>query len=492
MELPSRTRQQLRRVALSAALGALLVPATAGAATKLPTVSSIAPKAANVGDALTIHGKNFRRGKSKNTVLFKRDGGKALFVKAGLSTAKSITVVIPKNLEKYMVVKDGKPVATRFRVRILTTKLSRKFTAVSLSPTIGPERIAPASDAAGGAAAAAALDPNADKDGDGLLNGFEIAVTKTDAFKADSDGDGVPDGFEFRSAVDLNNDDYRHPVQSLPYPGKRGYPNPLDGSDAGTDFDGDSLTLSEEYTLWRYTIAQGASPSLDNLTYSDGLKYSIHTTDSTGRHPALATAGYDKAQSFTAWLALSGYGTIQWPYQPGVDENLLDVNHDGDLDAASGSRDGGTYLYSETNLLDTHNPGYLSDDERDEDADGLSNYVETHGPLSPSWWTAFYDKEKPYAIAYAGTNFVDADSDGDGMRDGADDQDHDDIPNIAEVSRNMAGGHAPGTTTPTEPDGRVNPFNPCLPDTGSRSCPTYIPVGAWAPFDGSPNYLTVQ
>jgi hypothetical protein len=487
MELPSRTRQQLRRVALSAALGALLVPATAGAATKLPTVSKIAPKAANVGDTLTIQGKHFRRGKNKNTVLFKRDGGKALFVKAGLSTAKSMTVAIPKNLEKYMVVKDGKPVATRFRVRILATKLSSKFTAVSKSPTIGPERIAP--DAGG---AAAALDPNADKDGDGLLNGFELGVTKTDPFKADGDGDGVPDGYEFRSAVDLNNDDYRHPVQSLPYPGKRGYPNPLDGADAGTDFDGDSLTLSEEYKLWQYTISQGASPSLDNLTYSDGLKYSIHTTDSTGRHPALLAAGYDKAQSFTAWLALSGYGTIQWRTSPGVDRNLLDVDHSGTVD--TGARGG--YRTTEDNLLDTHDLGYLSDDERDEDADGLSNYVETHGPLSPSWWTSFYDKEKPYAIAYPGTSFVDPDSDGDGVRDGADDQDHDDIPNLAEVSRNMASGIPGGTPAgnPSTPaSGRVNPFNPCLPDTGSRTCPVYVPPqGAWAPFDGSPNYDVVQ
>ena len=42
-------------------------------------------------------------------MLFKRDGGKALFVKAGLATTKKITVVIPKSLEKYMAVEDGKP-----------------------------------------------------------------------------------------------------------------------------------------------------------------------------------------------------------------------------------------------------------------------------------------------------------------------------------------------------------------------------------------------
>src|SRR4051812_26398705 len=137
MELRSRHRLQLRRAAMTAALGALLVPATAGAATKKPpSVTKITPKTAHVGQVLTITGRNFRKGKGKNQVLFKRDGGKSLFVKAGLSTAKKMTVAIPKNLEKYMVLRGGTPSMTRFRVRILASKLSKSFTAVSKSPTI--------------------------------------------------------------------------------------------------------------------------------------------------------------------------------------------------------------------------------------------------------------------------------------------------------------------------------------------------------------------
>jgi len=47
----------------------------------------------------------------------------------------------------------------------------------------------------------------------------------------------------------------------------------------------------------------------------------------------------------------------------------------------------------------------------------------------------------------------------------------------------------------------VNPFNPCLPFIGSRTCDTYIPfAGAWAPFDGpayspdgdDPDYLVLN
>ena len=121
METRPRTRL-LRRAVITAALGALVVPASAGAATKTPVITKVTPKNVSVGETLTIHGKNFRSGKAKNTVLFKRDKGKALFLKAGLSTKKKITIVIPKTLEKYMALDGGTPTATRFRLRVLTTK----------------------------------------------------------------------------------------------------------------------------------------------------------------------------------------------------------------------------------------------------------------------------------------------------------------------------------------------------------------------------------
>src|SRR6478752_1276109 len=164
MVLRPRTRLQLRRAVLTAALGALVVPATAGAATKAPVISKVTPKIANVGTKLTITGKNFRRGKAKNSVLFRRDNGKSLFVKADVSTEKKLLVVVPKTLEKYMVLTNGIPKPTRFRLKVLTTRLSRAFTSVKTSPTISP---APVS---GGTTPApvAPLDPNGDPDGDGL------------------------------------------------------------------------------------------------------------------------------------------------------------------------------------------------------------------------------------------------------------------------------------------------------------------------------------
>src|SRR4051812_9268906 len=184
MDIRPRTRL-LRRTAVVAALGALIVPATADAATKTPVITKVTPKSVSVGETLVVTGRNFRVGKGKNTLLFKRDGGKALFVKSALSTKRRITVVVPKSLEKYMATPSGTPVATRFRLRVLTTKLSKAFTGVKSSPVIGPEQPKPGRGT--GPPVAPPLDPNADCDADGVDNGFESATLKTDPCNPDSD-----------------------------------------------------------------------------------------------------------------------------------------------------------------------------------------------------------------------------------------------------------------------------------------------------------------
>ena len=101
----------------------------------------------------------------------------------------------------------------------------------------------------------------------------------------------------------------------------------------------------------------------------------------------------------------------------------------------------------------------------------------------------------PFHVEYAGTDLVDADTDGDGVRDGADDQDHDDVPNLMELSRKRPPGvrstiRRPRRTRATRRSrcGRVNPFNPCLPDPQLADLPDLHPLrdGAWAPFDGLP------
>ena len=63
-----------------------------------------------------------------------------------------------------------------------------------------------------------------------------------------------------------------------------------------------------------------------------------------------------------------------------------------------------------------------------------------HGPMTAGLLEGAATRARAqYPIPYAGTKAYDADSDGDGILDGADDQDFDDVPNIMELSRNMAG-----------------------------------------------------
>jgi hypothetical protein len=513
MVLRPRTRPLLRRAVAAAALGALLVPAAADAKAKpkAPSITKVTPKTAAVGTKLTIKGKHFKRGKAKNSVLFRRDKGKALFVKADVSTTKQLIVVVPKTLEKYMNARGNNPVPTRFRLRVLASKLSKKYTPAKISPVIGPEKPNGGGDASGGAGVPTA--PDGDCDSDGVNNGADLDDDNDllsdslelslllDPCVGDTDGDGVEDGFEYQSAIDLNNDDYQHPNYSIPYPTKTAYPNPL-FKDADKDYDGDGLELGDEYKLWKYTyeVNHTAARTLTPLSYSDGLQHSLSTlAGGNGRHtPTMTTAAYVPPQAFRNWATASGYGSpflfnanVRNP-RVGNNYDLYDMDRDGVVTTVARKVAGtGEQRRAELTYWDLDRDGYLSDDERDEDSDGLTNYDEVLGPLTAGWWKGCYPEDGEYPIPYVGTKAYDADSDGDGILDGADDQDFDDVPNIMELSRNMAGNWAPNggcggdaTYDPLAPGkSYVNPFNPCLPDQYSRTCQRHPVIGAgYAPY----------
>jgi hypothetical protein len=336
-----------------------------------------------------------------------------------------------------------------------------------------------------------------DDDNDLLPDATEAAI-KTDPCVADSDSDGVTDGYEFQSSIDLNDDEYQEPQTILPAPVKKPYPNAL-YADSDVDYDGDSLTLGQEFSLWR--AYRNPAAGLNDLVYSDGNQYSAYGRDATGRRPG-GLIGPDpnaKYTNFFSWAAGAGYGTV---WIRGSFYALRDFNLDGsvrptsgwvDMDA-SGTLTFGDHIYrdSELRYFDFDEDGKLSDNERDEDADGLTNYDEATGRVTQGFWQGCYVKEKPYPIRYAGTSLVDPDTDGDGVRDGADDQDHDDVANIMEMSRNSATGrpvlaYCSDKDTPFSPDpdhGVVNPFNPCLPYTDSRTCERHPSLSnKYFPFD---------
>ncbi|WP_324904699.1 IPT/TIG domain-containing protein [Baekduia sp.] len=386
-----------------------------------PTVSNIKPRKITIGQQLTVKGAHFRAGKGKSSVVFYRKGQPVVFVKADKATATSLVVTIPSKVAELLVKRDDNLVATQLRLRIVGSRMGKAWTKNSRSPIVSPIKKAvvskPTSDGTSTststpapAAAAppaltcqqqAALTPDADTDGDGLTNGLELRY-QLDPCLADTDGDGMDDGWEYWSAQQLNG-------ASVPYPGTKPWPNPLDPSDPNDDFDGDGLTAIQEFTLWK-----ASKTGFPLVAYSDG------TQNSGGKQPVL----------------------------PG---NPLDLDHDGNL----------------------------TDDERDEDGDGLSNMVELNFRGEQEWWKTVdqYKDEKPYAIRqFSDLDPTNPDSDGDGILDGADDQDNDGWSNFveAQLSRLQVGY-------------RVQPFNPCLPDPHAATCGRWTRIGtdAWPPFDGS-------
>jgi hypothetical protein len=417
-----------RRILPGLALAALTLFACAGSAlaASAPVIKKISPLHASVGQQLTITGKNFVAGKGKTRVFFLRVGGGAAWVRSDSGSKTKVVVTVPSSVQKLLPL-DGH--ATRFQIRVLGKRFGSP-SKVSSSPLIS----GPSGGGLGGAGGAGTVigpttgvagctpnfnDPNSDVDGDLLPDAVERQIG-TDPCNKDTDGDGVSDGYEYHSALDLNGN-------AVPYPAARPYPNAL-FPDATIDYDGDGLTLQDEYSLW---VKFGGSKL--PLNYSDGKQTTVPT-------PA-------PSDPLTAWS------------------------------------------------LDQNGDGMLNDGERDADGDGLSNWDESHGRMTPGWWASTFDgnnggpKETPYPVHFAGTDMTNPDTDGDGIPDGLDDNDFDGYSNMFELRRpgtwpvsyvslthNWAPG-SPGTLAPgSDPYARVNPFNPCKP-LWSAICHLHPPFG---------------
>jgi len=451
----------------------LMLPAAATAATKgpAPEITRVQPMRISVGGTLTITGRRFKTARNKNTVIFRAGDGRTAFVKPLRATTRKLVLRVPASVARLLKVSNSRQQPTRLKLRVLAGSFS-KFTPKRLSPVVtgagsgdGP------GGGGGGGGGLEVCDSDADHDNDLLANSLELAIG-TDPCLADTDNDQMTDGWEYWSAKDLN-------VKAVPYPGKRPFPNALDPNDGGPpgagassyDFDGDGLTTLEEYRAWRYTgssydtahVAVGLESALG---YSDGTKYSRAS----------------EVPPVPAWRSAS-FGLAN-PSQP------FPVTYD-----LHGN--GGSYL----------------DDERDADADGLSNFLESvHGPGRYTWWVGFWKlealqiepwKKKSYCgqspgdfdqRPFADLDLADPDVDGDTLLDGEDDQDNDDYSNIVELYEtiydldgNGAGGVNPawcGKLDGLVPsidrggvDWAVNAFNPCVPDDQSRTCPPYKPFG---------------
>ena len=499
--------RRLSAILLAFALVALLVPASAPAAKRsakaAPKITSVTPMRVTIGTNMTIRGTGFSSRRTRNTVIFRAPNGRTAFVKPRAARRGRLSIRVPSAVTRLLSLKNGRPAPTRFKLRVLSGRFG-KFTTKRLSPVVVPLGFGGIGGPGAPGGSAAPCGSGDDWDGDLLSNGFEPGIG-TDPCLKDTDLDGIEDGFEYKSAVDLNNDEYQEPNDSKPYPGKRPYPNALDPSDGGVDYDGDGLSQGVEQRLWKFSTS-AASRTLFPLTYSDGLQHSVYQNlpgQGDRRFPALAAAGYPKQDDFVQWAQANGYRDVYVPFRDDV-FGLFDIN----LDNTESPQEGVHY--------DRDGDGWLSDEQRDEDADGLSNLDENAGRTQPTWWSRCYAVETPYYVRYGGTDLTDPDTDGDGVRDGADDQDHDDLPNLMELSRIAASGlddREPGgkecelseairdAVQNDDPPqywhdaayGRVDPFNPCLPVASSRTCNDYPTFGAsWAPFDDSPNWFSLN
>ena len=419
-----------RLLLLACALLALL-PAGANAASKAspyPVVTTVSPIKLGIGDVMTITGKNFRKGKNKNTVVFKRDGGRAVFVKAPDASTSKIGVTVPAKLLPFLLKKQGKRTFTRFRIRVLSNKFAKKFTTAKKSPMIGPDAIGGGTkDDCDGDKVKNAVDKDDDND---LIADTLEATLGTDPCKRDSDGDGESDGWEYYSALDRNG-------SAKPAPFAKPYPNPLDGKDADIDHDGDGLTDVQEYTAW---ASYGANKL--PLSYSGG-------------NPA--SAGRNAPPAGMAYMDRDHNGF------------LSDFERDADGDGIpnmdeGGSKDGGRITKSQA----ADDPNYYdfglftltylklagAESKQDEPLCAGINQV-------PFYCLDSAD-ENPITVEKVDTlDWLSADSDGDGIRDDQDDADHDDVPNITEYLAEIA--------SPFK-DRHFRQLDACYPNSDSYFC----------------------
>ena len=419
------------------ACAAMLVPAGAAEAKKSvkPTVKRVTPMRVAVGKKVTIRGVNFSKSRRRNTVIFTAPNKRTAFAKPTKASSKKLIVKVPSSVERLLLTSSGTRPATRFKLRVVTKRYG-KLTSKRVSPVLTSSLRK---------GKAAACGKGGDWDGDRLTNSRE-AQLRTDPCIKDTDADGAEDYFEVESALDLNQ-------RAVPFPAKRPFPNAL-YPDGGNDYDGDGLTNKEESSAWSHS-ADGPGGDLQGY--------------STGPLTPVFSGPYGGQPFF-------GGRNLPMNYSDGLQ---LTVN------TSPGSPEYRSYL-------DMDGTGQLTDDERDADGDGLGNFEEIRGLMYKPYYEPPGDlcAAPPNDYQYAPllpremaqVEWLDADTDGDGVWDGNDDQDNDAVSNVDEtlppyqdcsstpgIRRGPIGNARDGASNPIRA-----PYNPCHPDPNSAVCRRYL------------------
>ena len=281
-----------------------------------------------------------------------------------------------------------------------------------------------------------------------------------------------------------------HAIHAVP--SQAAVPEPAFRTTRSFDYDGDRLHARRGVRALEVTYrSTRRARTLERLSYSDGdavLRVRPRRHRPPSRRPGTAP---DPHAKFDDWAIASGYApvgshvrvTSTWSVYG--DEPTLDV-HDSTCDG------GVEPTRRRRRRLRPRRQAVRRRARR-----GRRRSHELRRGARPhdtsGYWAACYKRETPYQLdVRRHASSIDPDTDGDDVRDGADDQDHDDVPNLMELQPHLAAGLTPdrGSSTAGCGDdrrrrrdlerpvgrGRVNPFNPCLPYSDSRTCKRHPPI----------------
>ncbi|QSQ27964.1 OmpA family protein [Pyxidicoccus parkwayensis] len=287
-------------------------------------------------------------------------------------------------------------------------------------------------------------DPNnPDTDGDGLPDGIEVNVGHTDPLDDDSDDDGIMDGTEdadHDGIVDANETD----------------PN-------NADTDGDGLTDGLELGLTQpegsdtdlshftpdadpSTTTNPLNPDTDGGSVRDGVEDANHNgrVDSGETDPNVAADDTDSDRD-----GIDDRTEIEL----GLDPHDADTDDDGVPDGLDG-------------ITDTDGDGIIDALDPDSDNDGIYDGTERGVTLetAPVGTNTSSPNFRPDADPSTTTDPKKADTDGDGLKDGEEDADHNGRVDATETDPNKADTDGDGLGDGVEVKG-ANPTNPLNPDS---------------------------
>ena len=96
-----------------------------------------------IGHTLHIRGCGFVPGRHRDSVVFRRAGGRYVFVEAGLASTRHLWAKVPAKLTRFLARHGGKGVATRFHLRVVARRYGASFTSKRLSPVVVPASAKP-------------------------------------------------------------------------------------------------------------------------------------------------------------------------------------------------------------------------------------------------------------------------------------------------------------------------------------------------------------